>query len=170
MYEQRMHQLNQLLGDHALDAVVLLPGSNLQYLTGLSFHLMERPILFFVTPGKKPILVAPALEQAKAEASTLDLQLITYGEDQASREAAFTKAVDAAGDAIQHVGVEPLGMRFHEFAMLKQIATGWDFSSGSDLLAELRLIKNEGEVELMRELSKHTSGRTSLGAYPSYCR
>jgi Xaa-Pro dipeptidase len=151
MYKQRMKQLDRLLSDRAFDLIILLPGSNLNYLTGLTFHLMERPIIMFVAPGIKPILIVPELERIKVETSNQDFALFAYGEDLASRTDAFMKAIASLGNNIQRVGVEPLGMRFHELSIIKEISTAWEFSSANDLLAELRLIKNEGEVELMRQ-------------------
>jgi Xaa-Pro dipeptidase len=151
MYKQRYSQLNRLLSDHAWDAVVLLPGSTMQYLTGLSFHLMERPVLLLATPGQKPILILPELERVKVEASDLDVDLFAYGEDQASRSEAFTKAISQVGDSPKRVGVEPLGMRFHELVLLQSAAIHWEFSSAGDLLSEIRVVKNKAEVELMRQ-------------------
>jgi Xaa-Pro dipeptidase len=55
------------------------------------------------------------------------------------------------GKTIKRVGVEPLVIRFHELSILKEVSTSWEFLSAHDLLSELRLIKNEGEVELMRQ-------------------
>ncbi len=151
MYKQRIKQLDQLIERYEFDAIALLPGSNLQYLSGLSFHLMERPIVLFRTPGAKTILTVPELERAKAESTSLDLEIFTYGEDQASRDSAFTQAISSLGTDVKRIGVEPLVMRFHELSLLKQLASSWDFSKADELLAELRLIKNEGEVELMRQ-------------------
>lgn len=151
MYKQRLKQLDQLLNQYSLDAIALLPGSNLQYLTGLSFHLMERPILFFRIPGDKPILILPELEKAKAESSTLDFELITYAEDEASRRRGFTQAITSMGGNVKRVGVEPLVMRFHELSLLRELAPSLELTSADSLLGELRLVKNEAEVELMRQ-------------------
>jgi Xaa-Pro dipeptidase len=151
MYKARFNSLTQLLDKQNLDAVVLLPGSNLQYLTGLSFHLMERPILLIIAPGHKPVLIAPNLERDKAETSSLEVELFTYQEDQPSREAAFKKAFARLGDGAKRVGVEPLGMRFHELSMLRSLVADWDFVSAGIALTDMRIHKNEAEVELMRQ-------------------
>jgi Xaa-Pro dipeptidase len=81
MYKQRMKQLDRLLSDRAFDLIILLPGSNLNYLTGLTFHLMERPIIMFVAPGIKPILIVPELERIKVETSNQDFALFAYGDE-----------------------------------------------------------------------------------------
>jgi Xaa-Pro dipeptidase len=151
MYKKRLNSLNQRISEQNLDAVLLLPGSNLQYLTGLSFHLMERPILLIITPGQKPLLIVPILEREKAEKSELNIKLHVYQKDLASRDAAFNKALSYLGKGTKRVGVEPLGMRFHELSMLQSIAAGWDFVSAGTSLSELRIRKSESEVEFMRE-------------------
>lgn len=151
MYKQRFGQLDRLLSENSLDAIAFLPGSNMQYLTGLSFHLMERPIVLLHTAGKKSILIAPELERAKAESSNLNIELFTYAEDLDSRMEAFKNASASVGRNVVRVGIEPLGMRFHELALLKEIAPTWEYVPASELLAALRLIKNEAEVALMRQ-------------------
>jgi len=151
MYKERLNQLNRLLSDHAWDVLVLLPGSNLHYLTGLSFHLMERPTLLLMAHGRKPILILPELERIKAEGASLDIELFAYGEDQATRLEAFTKAVAQIGDDPKRIGIDPLSMRFHEMSLLQDTASHWEFASAGDLLEEIRIRKQAGEVELMRQ-------------------
>ncbi|TFH36958.1 MAG: aminopeptidase P family protein [Anaerolineales bacterium] len=151
MYKQRFRQLNTLLSDDPWGALVLLPGSTLQYLTGLSFHLMERPTLLLVAPGQKPILIVPELERAKAEASNLEVELFTYGEDSISRLEVFSQAIARIGDSSKRIGVDPLNMRFHELSLLQSIASEWTFASASDLLEKVRIHKSEAEVEFMRQ-------------------
>ena len=48
------------------DAVALNPGPTLTYLTGLRFHLMERPVVSAGFQGQEPVLVLPELEMPKA--------------------------------------------------------------------------------------------------------
>jgi Xaa-Pro dipeptidase len=151
MYQERYNSFNQLLAKQNYDAVVLLPGSNLHYLTGLSFHLMERPILLVIAPGHKPVLSVPSLERDKAETSYLEIELFTYQEDQHSMEVAFKQAFTRLVDGPKRVGVEPLLMRFHELSMLQDMFTEWNFISAGIALSEMRIKKNEAEVELMRQ-------------------
>ncbi|MGD2178623.1 MAG: aminopeptidase P family N-terminal domain-containing protein, partial [Anaerolineae bacterium] len=43
-YAHRQEKLIERIRDHKLDALALVPGPNVYYFTGLSFHLSERPI------------------------------------------------------------------------------------------------------------------------------
>ena len=46
----RLNNLTASLRTSNLDAVILNPGPTLTYLTGVDFHLMERPVVLFVAP------------------------------------------------------------------------------------------------------------------------
>ncbi len=63
----RLEKLTDSLQASGLDAVALNPGPTLKYLTGLSFHLMERPVVVFVAAGQDPAIVLPELEMLKLE-------------------------------------------------------------------------------------------------------
>ncbi|MCJ7824682.1 MAG: aminopeptidase P family protein, partial [Anaerolineales bacterium] len=104
-----------------------------------------------VAPGQKPILIVPELERAKAEASNLEVELFTYGEDSISRLEVFSQAIARIGDSSKRIGVDPLNMRFHELSLLQSIASEWTFASASDLLEKVRIHKSEAEVEFMRQ-------------------
>ena len=57
-YTKRQAQARALPG---IDTVILVPGANLRYFTGLEFHLSERPVLAFIGPHGLA-LVLPELE------------------------------------------------------------------------------------------------------------
>ena len=76
----RIHRLAQAARVKGMDALALMPGANLHYLTGLSLHLSERVALALVpTDGRDLALVLPALEQPRAQAPKLDA-LLTFAE------------------------------------------------------------------------------------------
>jgi Xaa-Pro dipeptidase len=56
MNKSRILRLASLLNKSPLDMIVLNPGPTMVYITGLQFHLMERPTLFTLV---KPPLILP---------------------------------------------------------------------------------------------------------------
>ena len=48
MTQSRLDRLNTSLRTSGLDAVILNPGPTLTHLTGLHFHLMERPVVLML--------------------------------------------------------------------------------------------------------------------------
>lgn len=145
-HAQRVNRLRESLPDHGLDGVILLPGPNLRYFTGLSFHLMGRPTLAIFTVDRPPFLLVPELEQSKAEANAIGATVGTYGEDAASRQAAFAAAGAAAALARRRIGIEPLRMRWLEERLLEEAAPGVQLQSAEPVFEVIRAEKADDEV------------------------
>jgi Xaa-Pro dipeptidase len=150
----RLNSLTASLPKAKLDAVILNPGPTLTYLTGLRFHLMERPVVLFVAPGQDPVLVLPELELPKVELFPYKVQAFTYGENPSEWDAAFRKALQALGLNGKRIGVEPRQLRLLEFSHVKAGAPESEFPDASEVLSALRLKKDRSEVDAMRRAVK----------------
>jgi Xaa-Pro dipeptidase len=150
MHQDRLTRLVESMQAEKFGAIALNPSPNLYYLTGLSFHLLERPIVGLFTPDQKPLLILPELERPKAEACDLDLELISYAESEASRNQAFSDAAARLDLNTRCIGADVLGLRMLELRLLETAAPGASFVSGDSVLLQLRMIKDEAEVEAMR--------------------
>ncbi|HSV85526.1 MAG TPA: Xaa-Pro peptidase family protein [Levilinea sp.] len=150
MSEQRLARLRQRMHTAGLDAIALNPGPTLVYLTGLGFHLMERPTVLLVTPDPQPALILPALELIKLESCPLTLRTFAYDDNPASWPAAFHNAIAATGLDGRKVGVEANRLRFLELQFLQDAAPRAQFTAAGGVLDELRLLKDSAELEAMR--------------------
>jgi len=150
MPTDRLTRIQNALEDSSLDAIALLPGMNLLYLTGLSFHLMERPVIALFLRGDRPRIILPELEESKLDSLEAPVAAFPYGEDVASRQKAFLDAFAAFAGSTASIGVEPYRMRFFEMHLMKQAAPAISIIDASDLLIDLRLMKTETEVEAMQ--------------------
>ena len=149
MYTHRLSRLIEQAAAHGLDALALVPGPNLFYLTGLSFHLSERPIVALLPVDAPPVIVLPALEAAKVEQTTVALDVFPYT-DEEGYTPAFQSACASLVLAGRFVGVELLRMRLLEVRLLEQHAPGCRLVSAGEVLAEQRMRKDEHELEQMR--------------------
>lgn len=149
MHADRITRLKQVIRDSEIDALALNPGPTLSYLTGLSFHLMERPVLVIFTADANPTLIVPDLERAKVDSTDFDLQLFSYDETASSRAETFQEACQSINGF--RVGIEPLRMRVMELRLLEEHSHQARFVSGEVILNELRIIKMADEVEFMRK-------------------
>ena len=77
----RQARLSKALENSELTALALNPGPSLSYLTGLHFHLSERPIVAIFVPHTPTILTLPELEAGKTEGLPYPIQVFPYGED-----------------------------------------------------------------------------------------
>lgn len=150
----RLNNLTASLRTSKLDAVILNPGPTLMYLTGLQFHLMERPVVLFVAPDKDPVLVLPELELPKVDLFPYKVQAFAYGELPSEWDDAFRKATQALGLDGKRVGVEPRQLRLLEFRHVKAGAPEAEYPDASDVLSQLRLKKDKAEVDAMRRAVK----------------
>jgi Xaa-Pro dipeptidase len=150
MFADRLQKLSASLPAAGLDAVALNPGTNLAYLTGLHFHLMERPVVFLLAPGAEPVIVLPDLEKAKVEQLPFPARAITYGENPATWGSAFEQAARSLGLAGRRIGMDPRQMRLLELWHVQAAAPGMQILDGSAVLSSLRLRKDTAEVDAMR--------------------
>ena len=147
----RFSQLTSLIKSSSLDALAINPGSALTYLTGMRFHLMERPTVLLIAPASAPALILPELEALKVHQSAISLQAFAFSDNPASWQDAFNRAVHALGLDGKKIGVEPERLRFLELRFLETAAPKSTFVSAAEVFANLRMRKDETEITAMRK-------------------
>lgn len=150
MTDSRLERLHAALEAAGLDAVALNPGPSLTYLTGLHFHLMERPVVMLFSPGQDPAIILPQLETLKLASLPFSVQAFAYAENPAEWAESFGKAARALSLDGKKIGVEPRALRLLEYGYLKAGAPGADYPDASSALASLRIRKDAGEIAKMR--------------------
>jgi Xaa-Pro aminopeptidase len=150
----RITRLTRAMQNAKLDMLVLNPGASLTYLTGLHFHMSERPTVLMTVPGKTPVIILAALEANKLKKAGSPLEPITYGDNPHTWQEAFIEASKKLGIAPAKIGVEPTALRFMELNYLKSAFPKSEFVSAEDILASLRMSKDEGEAAKMRQAAK----------------
>lgn len=152
----RQEKLTQLLNNHDLNAILLMPGPNMVYFTGLHFHLSERPIVVILSKIQPPIFILPVLEQGKLEKIAQEHLAYTYGEDPDTWNGVFEKGIKRLiGQSKSPVfGIEPRVMRYLEIDIIQSIFPGVKFKSSDELISSLRAIKDDFEIESMRNSSR----------------
>ncbi|HXF86112.1 MAG TPA: Xaa-Pro peptidase family protein [Anaerolineales bacterium] len=154
MTHPRFDKLNASLRASGLDAVILNPGPTLTYLSGLRFHLMERPVVLFFAKDQDPAIVLPELELQKVASLPYQLRVFAYPENPSEWGKAFRDAAQALGLDGKRIGVEPRQLRLLEFRYVNSSAPEAEYPDASQVLADLRVRKDQAEVEAMRRAVK----------------
>jgi Xaa-Pro dipeptidase len=123
-------------------------------MTGLHFHLSERPVVTFFTSGSDPVIVLPELEMLKVSNLSFGVKAFPYGDDPADWEEVFRKAIKFLNLDGKRIGVEPQQMRLLEYRHLKSVATGAEYPDGSKIVSSLRVRKDGSEIAVMRKAVK----------------
>ena len=145
---QPLEKLKAALAQSPLDWVAVIPGSTLKYLTGLNFHLMERPIVAFFSATGKPALVAPKFECTQIE-NPAAWQLFPWT-DELGVDGAFTACSAALKLDGTRIGVESLSMRVREYGLLRTFAPNAAIETADALIRELRIAKTDAEIAKMQ--------------------
>lgn len=150
----RQNHLSAALLSAGLEAAAINPGPTLFYLTGLNFHLSERPVVAVFGTTHPLVIALPELEIAKLRDLPYPIQGFPYGEDPATWGEVFRRAVDAAYLKGKKVGVEPRRLRVLELRLLEGASADVRFLSAEDCLASLRMYKDADEIAAMRQAAE----------------
>ncbi len=147
---ERMQKLVSLIEKHGLVGMAFNPGPTLTYLTGLNFHLMERPTLLLITQTGSVAMVLPRLEKGKLSGEIEVFRVFTYGDDPNTWPAAFKQASKWLNLHQGRVGVAPNRLRFLELNFLKAALPGIEFVDGGQVIEGLRMAKDKDEIDKMK--------------------
>lgn len=148
----RHARLREAMKSRRLDAVAINASPTLGYLTGLGFHLSERPVMAVFTAEGTPTMVVPELESLKFQEAQFDVNLYTYTEALDSWQTAFSDALSYLSSAT--VGVEPRWLRVLELRFLEGAASRATLVSGEEAIAHLRMHKDAIELDMMRTATR----------------
>ncbi|MBI3840827.1 MAG: aminopeptidase P family protein [Thaumarchaeota archaeon] len=160
----RLGRLRESMEEEKLDGVLMVPGPNLRYFTGVESLLLERPFMLLVPMDGSPSLVAPALEAGPYRECKMPMAIHSWTDSQGSAGAirAAVRAVRPRG----RWGVE--GKVPFLFLSRLMKATAPKFLDGEPLLQGLRAVKDEGEVKLLKRSAKILGG--SFEKFPELLR
>lgn len=144
----RRARLAAALSENGLDAAALVPGPSFYYLTGIHFHLMERPTVLFVGADGQLHAVIPSLERARWQAGIPDA-VTEYWQDSEGSDGAFSRI--AARMNAGRLGVEGQRMRVFESDLLRTHFGESAVRDAQSAIAGIRLLKDAREIECQRK-------------------
>ncbi|NLW73102.1 MAG: aminopeptidase P family protein [Chloroflexi bacterium] len=147
----RLSRLVKITQENNLDAVALNPGQTLTWLTGLQFHLMERPVLGLFAADGSVRLVLPNLERAKLQGLNFEPVVAGYGDDPSKWDEVFMEGFAGLDGKELKIGVEPARLRVLELGFLQRALPQAAVVDASKALAKLRICKDEQEIAQMRQ-------------------
>lgn len=157
MSSKRVARLVERARGQGLGAVVIMPGPNMFYLTGLEIHLSERPALLFFPAHGAPFAFCPAFEAERVTSGTGISKVYPWGEEEGPGPV-LKRALTEQGIGGGVVGVEYRYMRVLERELLAQaIADGGGtlrYADAGLILADLRMVKDEAELALMQKAAQ----------------
>ncbi len=163
MNQSRVGKLVERARNQDLEAIVIMPGPNMVYLTGLDMHLSERSAMLFFPAQGEPFAFCPAFEAERMTQGAGVTRIFPWGEEEGPIPA-LKRAISAFGIGHGVLGVEYRYMRVLERELLvRAIAESPSTMSTStreiryedtgSILADLRMTKDSEELALMQQAS-----------------
>lgn len=154
MNTERLAKLIALMKEYNLAGVALNPGPTLEYLTGMRFHLMERPTVLLVSQDGRAAMVLPGLEKGKLPPDSSTFQAFAYGDNPENWNLAFEQAGKWLNLPGGKLGVVPTRLRFLELGYLQNVIPNIEIVDGDEVFIRLRMQKDADEVVKMRQAAR----------------
>jgi Xaa-Pro dipeptidase len=147
-YRDRLRKVRQRMAEAGFSALLLEPGTNMQYFTGFRFGRSERLVSLVVPAQGEAFFVAPAFEATRFEDRDVVPEVVTWEEHESPYERVF-EALRKRQVQSGVLGIGPTA-RLFVYQGLVEAGRGFEMKLGSDLIDPLRMRKNEHELQLMR--------------------
>lgn len=145
-FSKRRARAARLAREAGLGAFAFVPGPNFRYLTGLEFHLMERPTLLVLASGGEVLAIMPELERSRWRDAFPEARTFFWQDSEGFAEAFRELSAVLAGP----VGVEGMRMRMFEFEALRSHLPQGAVVDAEPALAKLRICKDSEEIVALR--------------------
>lgn len=146
MNTNRLQKLTKEMLSHGVDGLAVVPGPNMEYLSGIHSHLSERPVVLFFPADDDPAIIIPVLEAMKAREAGIRPDRIFDWTDEEGYTGAFQRACAHLELADYLLAVESLHMRVLEYEALKRYAPGLQTAHAEPILMALRGVKDADEI------------------------
>ncbi|MCF2143717.1 MAG: Xaa-Pro peptidase family protein [Candidatus Heimdallarchaeota archaeon] len=152
MVTARMKRLQELLKETASQCLILVPGVDLFYATGLNIHASERLTALVLPAEGKPVVLCPSFEKSRIEKIFTHGTIRTWEEDEDPFKL-LAKIIAELGAEAGKISMDNK-LWFEWFLRIKKELPKVEFSDASKVVQIARLIKTEEEIAIMRKASE----------------
>lgn len=146
----RLHKLRQWMKETDLQLCFVTSTENVFYLSNFYSNPHERLLGVAVFQEEEPILVCPAMEKEDAKKSGWQHEIIGYTDIENPWEF-IQEAVSKRIGKVSRIGIEKEHLNVERYEELSRIFGEVSFVSAEEKLRKLRMIKDDKELNALRE-------------------
>ncbi|HLR68459.1 M24 family metallopeptidase [Virgibacillus alimentarius] len=146
----RIHTLLEQLKKNNTESILLTSKANVYYLSNYYTEPHERVIAVYVSQYHDPLLIIPAMEVEDAKAAGWEHEIIGYHDHENVWEL-FLAFIKKHHKTPETIGLEFDHLTLNHFQELKNTLPSILFSDASEIVANLRVIKNKKEYTLLKQ-------------------
>ena len=152
---ERIAKVQKLMGEHKVAALLIEPGSSLDYFTGIRWHRSERTTLAIIPARGEVLVVTPAFEEPSVR-ETLQVggEVRPWNEHESPMER-IVQGLRDRGIAAGVLAVEST-TRFFIVDGIRKVSSAYEMVSADALVRECRLVKSPAELTLIQTANSVT--------------
>ena len=155
MIEDRQKNLRKLMKENNSECLILVPGVDLFYSTGLVTHASERLTAAIIPQDEEPIMICPSFEKTRIQKGIITGSIRTWEEDQ--------DPFNLLGKTIEELGIEKKQIAldnklwFEWYLKIRNALPEAKFVDSKSIVQKSRLIKSEKEIAILRKATEIAS-------------
>ncbi|KAB2334220.1 M24 family metallopeptidase [Bacillus mesophilum] len=146
----KLHSVSEWMKENDIQFSFITSSENVFYLSGFFSDPHERLLGLAVFQDAEPFLVCPAMEKEDAKQAGWKHEIIGYSDIENPWEKVH-QAVKKRAAHISRAAIEKEHMNVERYEAITQLFSGAQFVSAEDKLRKLRMVKDEQELEIIRE-------------------
>jgi Xaa-Pro dipeptidase len=146
----RLQKLSQWMKDNDIQVSFVTSPDNVFYLSGFLSDPHERLLGLAVFQEEEPFLVCPAMEKEDAKHAGWSHEIIGYSDIQNPWEY-IQKSIHSRIGKVEKAAIEKEHMNVERYEAISNLFSGAAFVSAEEKLRKLRMVKDEKELEIIRE-------------------
>ncbi|MGD6943469.1 M24 family metallopeptidase [Cytobacillus gottheilii] len=147
---KKLHSVSEWMKENNIQFSFITSSENVFYLSGFFSDPHERLLGLAVFQDAEPFLVCPAMEIEDAKQAGWNHEIIGYSDIENPWEK-VQQAVKKRVAQISTAAIEKEHMNVERYEAITQLFSGAQFVSAEDKLRKLRMVKDEQELEIIRE-------------------
>lgn len=150
---KKIKELQTYLKEQQLDAAFITTPDNVFYVSGFHSNPHERLLGVMVFPEADPFLIAPKMEVPDVEAAGWTFETVGHADTDNAWDL-VAKAVGRRSISVKKIAIEKSHLTVERLELLKSAFKEAEIEGFDDQLNQMRVIKDESELELMRKAAE----------------
>lgn len=147
MFNNRREKIVQFMNDKNVDIMVLVPDTNLHYVTGNQLSQSERLFLYFLKRNGEGIYLIPEVEKTKITSDERDT-VLSYKDEEGAYS--LMNNLKESLSYFESIALETNAMRLFEFEFLQELGME-SYVDATEIMNQLRVYKDEEEISNMQK-------------------
>lgn len=153
MTEKRIEKLTKWMKQEDVEFAFITSTANLFYLSNFYTNPHERVAGVGVFQNEEPFIICPKMEMASAKNAGWNLEIVGYDDTENPWEF-IQRAIQKRNVSVSAIAIEKDHLSFERGERLQSLFPNVTFKAVEEILNELRLIKDESELAILREAAK----------------